>query len=113
MELNIKVEGEDAKQDAEELKKFLESRQAKGLNQVEMGRTVHGEGEQGLGTFIGSLILKLTGSDEVIKGIVALINKWTEQHDKRVHLPGGIIIPAKTLSSEQIVEVVTKLKNQS
>jgi hypothetical protein len=113
MELSIRVEGDDPVSDAKSLKDFLENRNANGLNGVEMSRTVHKEGEQGLGSFIGSLLLKLAGGDEVVKGIVSLLNKWAEQHDKRIHLPNGVIIPAHTLSPEQIVEMVTKLKDQS
>ena len=110
MELNIRVEGDDAIQDAEDLKAFLESRQANGLNEIEMNRTAHKAGEQGLGSFIGSLLLKLAGGDEVVKGVVSLLNKWAEQHDKRIHLPNGVIIPANTLSAEQIMELVAKIK---
>ncbi len=110
MELSITVEGDDAIQDAQSLKTFLEDRQAKGLNEVEMARKTHTEGEQGLGAFIGSLLLKLAGGDEVVKGIVSLLNKWAEQHDKRIHLPNGVIIPANTLSPEQIIELVSKIK---
>jgi hypothetical protein len=113
MELNIRVEGDDAIKDAEELKEFLETRNAAGLTTVEMARSAHGTGEQGLGKFLGSLLIKLTGSDEVIKGFLSLLNKWTEQHDKRIHLPGGVIIPPNTLTSEQIVELVGKLKAQA
>ena len=110
MDLNIKVEGDDAISDAEQLKDFLETRNAAGLDTVEMARAAHGEGEQGLGRFIGSLILKLTGSDEVIKGVVSLLNKWAEQHDKRIFLPNGVIIPPNTLTGEQLIEFVAKLK---
>ena len=110
MDLNIKVEGDDAISDAEQLKDFLETRNAAGLDTVEMARAEHGEGEQGLGRFIGGLILKLTGSDEVIKGVVSLLNKWAEQHDKRIFLPNGVIIPSNTLTGEQLIELVAKLK---
>ena len=110
MELKITVEGEDPIQDAEDLKTFLESRQANGLIDVEMSRTVHKTGEQGLGAFIGALLLKLAGGDEAVKGVVSLLNKWAEQHDKRIHLPNGVIIPANTLSPEQIVDLVAKIK---
>jgi hypothetical protein len=113
MELSVMVEGEDTLTDAKSLKDFLESRNAKGLTEVEMSRTVHKEGEQGLGSFLGSLLLKLAGGDEVVKGIVSLLNKWAEQHDKRIHLPNGVIIPPNTLSPEQIVEIVTKIKDQA
>src|SRR6185437_12725490 len=113
MELSISVEGDDAVRDAESLKNFLENRSAKGLNEVEMARSQHEQGEQGLGSFLGKLLLKLAGGDEVIKGIVTLLNTWAEQHDKRIHLPNGVIIPANTLSPEQIVEVVGKIKEQS
>jgi hypothetical protein len=112
MELSVRIEGADAVTEAESLKNFLENRSAKGLTEVEMSRTVHKEGEQGLGSFIGSLLLKLAGGDEVVKGIVSLLNKWAEQHDKRIHLPNGVIIPANTLSPEQIVEIVNKLKDK-
>ena len=112
MELTISVEGDDAVSDAESLKNFLENRSAKGLNEVEMARSEHQQGEQGLGSFLGKLLLKLAGGDEVVKGIVTLLNTWAEQHDKRIHLPNGVIIPANTLSPEQIVEIVTKLKGQ-
>ncbi len=112
MELTIRVEGDDAVTDAKNLKDFLENRGAKGLDEVEMSRTVHKEGEQGLGSFIGSLLLKLAGGDEVVKGIVTLLNTWAEQHDGRIHLPNGVIIPANKLSPEQIVEIVSKLKDQ-
>src|SRR6185295_10937289 len=107
MELNIKVEGENPIEDAEDLKNFLENRQAAGLNEIEMARSKHGAGEQGLGDFIGGLILKMTGGDEVIKGIVSLINKFAEQRDKRIYLGNGIIIPPNTLSSEEILKIVT------
>jgi hypothetical protein len=110
MELNVQLEGQDAIADAEDLKDFIQQRGSTGLNEVEMGRTIHKEGEQGLGTFIGSLVLKLAG-DEAIKGVVSLLNKWAEQRDKRVHLPCGVIIPAKTLSAEQIIELATTLKD--
>src|SRR5215467_810317 len=113
MELSIRVEGDDAISDAADLKDFLDNRPTAGLDEVEMGRTVHKEGEQGLGSFIGSLVLKLIGSDETIKGVIALLNKWTEQHDKRIHLPNGVIIPPKTLSPDQIMQLVTQLKTQS
>lgn len=113
MQLSIRVEGADAVADAESLKNFLENRNAKGLTEVEMSRTVHKEGEQGLGSFLGSLLLKLAGGNEVIKGIVTLLNTWATQHDKRIHLPNGVIIPPNTLSPEQIVEVVSKIKDQS
>jgi hypothetical protein len=112
MELSVSVEGDDAISDAESLKNFLENRSAKGLNGVEMARSEHKAGEQGLGSFLGKLLLKLAGGDEVIKGIVTLLNTWAEQHDKRIHLPNGVIIPANTLSPEQIVDIVTKLKGQ-
>jgi len=112
MELNIRVEGDDAINDASDLKNFLETRRADGLSSVEMARSTHGAGEQGLGSFIGSLVLKLTGSDEIIKGVVSLLNKWAEQHDKRIHL-GDIVIPPNTLSPEQVIELATKIKNQS
>ncbi|HEY1870458.1 MAG TPA: hypothetical protein VGG71_05330 [Chitinophagaceae bacterium] len=112
MELNVRVEGDDAIADATDLKDFLDTRGAAGLEEVEMGRTVHKEGEQGLGSFIGNLVLKLVG-DESIKGVIALLNKWAEQHDKRIHLPNGVIIPPNTLSPEQIVELATKLQAQS
>ncbi len=113
MELKIRVEGDDAISDAEDLKDFLENRNAEGLKEIEMERTEHGEGEQGLGGFIGSLLLKLAGGDEVVKGIVSLLNKWAEQHDKRIHLPNGVIIPANKLTGEQIVELVSKLQGQA
>ena len=110
MELNIHFEGEDAIADAEDLKGFIEQRGSAGLKEVEMGRTVHKEGEQGLGTFIGSLVLKLAG-DEAIKGVVSLLNKWTEQRDKRIHLPCGVVIPPNTMSADQIADLATKLKD--
>ena len=46
MELSISVEGDDAVRDAESLKNFLENRSAKGLNEVEMARSQHEQGEQ-------------------------------------------------------------------
>jgi hypothetical protein len=46
MQLTIRVEGEDAVTDAKSLKDFLENRNAKGLTEVEMARTVHKEGER-------------------------------------------------------------------
>ncbi|CAN5281025.1 hypothetical protein BH20BAC1_BH20BAC1_13820 [soil metagenome] len=113
MELKIRVEGDDAIADAEDLKDFLENRNAEGLKEIEMERTEHGEGEQGLGSFIGSLLLKLAGGGEVVKGIVSLLNKWAEQHDKRIHLPNGVIIPANKLTGEEIVELVSKLQGQA
>ena len=113
MELNIRVEGEDAVKDAEDLKDFLESRQAAGLDDVAMAREAHGAGEQGLGKLLGSLLVKFTGGDEIIKGVVSLLNKWAEQRDKRIHLPGGIVIPPNTLSAEQVMELVEKLKTQA
>ena len=113
MELTIRVDGDDAVANAESLKKFLESRGAAGLEEVEMNREVHKEGEQGLGKFIGDLLLKFTGSDEIFKGLVSLLNKWTEQHDRRIHLPNGVVIPSNKLSADQIVEIVTKLKDKT
>ena len=109
MQLNVTVEGNDAIQDAEDLKNFLESRNAQGVEEIELARASHKPGEQGLGSFLGSLLLKLIGGDEVIKGVISLLNKFAEQRDKRIHLPGGIIIPANKLTPEQITEIVTKL----
>lgn len=113
MQLSIRVEGDDAVSDAKSLKDFLENRNAKGLDEVEMERTEHKEGEQGLGSLVGKLLLKLAGGDEIIKGVVSLLNKWAEQHDKRIFLPNGVIIPPKTLSSEQIVEIIKGIKSQT
>lgn len=113
MELTIRVEGEDAASDAQSLKDFIENRSANGLEGVEMARSVHKEGEQGLGKFIGDLLLKFTGGDEIIKGIVSLLNKWTEQHDRRIHLPNGIVIPSNKLSADQIVQIVAKIKDKT
>jgi hypothetical protein len=45
----------------------------------------------------------------VIKGVVSLINKFAEQRDKRIYLGNGIIIPPNTLSSEEILKIVTLL----
>ena len=112
MEIKLNIEGENAVKDAEELKKFLENRNAAGLNEIELTRTVHKEGEQGFGKLLGGLILKLTGSDEVIKGAISLVNKFAEQRDKRIHLGNGIIIPPNTMTPEQILEMVSLLKKQ-
>jgi len=113
MELNIRVDGDDAITDAADLKEFIENRGTPGLKEVEMGRTVHKEGEQGLGSLIGSLVLKLVASDETVKGVIALLNKWAEQHDKRIHLPNGVIIPPKTLTADQIMQLVGQIKVQA
>ena len=113
MEIEIKVEGNDAVKDAEALKNFIEERQAPGLQEIQMTRAAHAEGEQGLGTFLGGLLLKLTGSDEIIKGIVSLINKFAEQHDKRIFLGNGIIIPPNTMTPQQILDMVALLKKQA
>lgn len=113
MELTMRVEGADAVSDAESLKNFIENRGAEGLEEVSMKRSVHKEGEQGLGKLLGDLLLKFTGGDEIIKGVVSLLNKWTEQHDKRIHLPNGVVIPTNKLSATQIMEIVTKIKESN
>lgn len=111
MELLVTLEGDDTLENAEGLKNFLENRETKGLESVKMARSEHKEGEQGLGNFLGQLVLKLTGSSDVIKGIVEWLNTWTSQHDTRLHLPNGVVIPSKKLTSDQIVEIVTKLND--
>ena len=112
MDLTVKVDGDDAVADAKSLKDFLENRGAKGLTGVEMIRAEHNEGEQGLGAIVGKLLLKVMGADEVVKGVIQLLNTWAQQHDKRIHLPNGVIIPPNILTPEQIMEIISKLQPQ-
>jgi hypothetical protein len=108
MELTIKIEGTDNSHDAEDLKKFLENRPIAGLTEIGLSRSAHNEGEQGLGKFLGDLIVKATGAEEFFKGLFTVLNSYATQHDKRIHLGNGIVIPAVTLTNEQIYELVVK-----
>lgn len=108
MEIKLKVEGSDNLHDSEDLKKFLEKRPIPGLTAIELSRAEHGEGEQGLGKFLGDLIIKATGAEEFFKGLFTVLNSYAVQRDKRVHLGNGIVIPAETLTPEQIHDLVSK-----
>jgi len=113
MEINVRVEGDDAIQNAEVLKKFLDSRPMEGISGVEMSRTAHGEGEQGLGSFLGGLVVKLTGSDTVITEFIKLLEKFVEMYNRPIKFPNGVEIPTRGLTPEQRLQIIQELKKQS
>jgi hypothetical protein len=117
MELNITFDSDEAVQDAETMKEFLETRQVDGVSEVELARTEHKEGEQGLGQILGKLVLSISGGDDVIKELIITIQKYIEKYwdvkkDKATVKIGDVSIPADKLSSEQIVQLVTQIKQQ-
>lgn len=112
MELNISFEGDDAVKDAASLKEYIDGKYVPGLDSVEQQRKPRQPGEQGLGALVGGLLLKLSGSENVIKEVVVTIQKFADMFDKRIHLGNGVIIPGGKLTGEQIVQIIASLKQQ-
>ena len=106
MDVDIRLEGDDAAKKAANLKEYIESKYLPGLETVHEQRAPVKPGEQGLGTLIGGLLVKLSGGDNVIKEFLTTLQKWADLLDQRIHLGNGVIIPGKKLSGDQIVEII-------
>lgn len=105
MQLSIRVEGDSATDDAILLEKFIAKQNLEGVEQVALKRAEHQPGEQGLGKFLGDLLINLTDNLNVVKVVLTQLNLFAIKYDRRIHLPPDIVIPTNKLTGEQIERI--------
>lgn len=105
MELTIRVESDSSIEDAALLQKFIAKQNLEGVQRSELERAPHKPGEQGLGKFIGNLIVSLTDGINVVKEFLTQLNAFAMKYDRRIHLGDGIVIPTSKLTGEQIEHI--------
>lgn len=112
MDISITVDSENPVADGLELQKFLSERDINGVDEIEMARTPHEAGQQGLGKFLGDLLVKVVSAGNVVSEtakalteLIKAIGDFTEKFRKKVKL-GDIEIPAGKLTAEQIQQLV-------
>ena len=104
----MRIEGDSAVEDAAMLQKFLAKQNLEGLEELELERAPHLPGQQGLGKFLGNLILKFTGGVDIIKEVLTQINAFAVKYDRRI-VAGEIVIPTNKLSGDQIERIAIEL----
>ena len=117
MDIKFTIDSGDAPQKAVAFKTFIEERRLSGVESVEVEQTPGKPGDQGIGTFLGSIVAKLTGSSETIKSLVGVISKFLELFDGHLIMEDGkggkVIIPGgKKLTAEQIENIAVKFAGQ-
>jgi hypothetical protein len=118
MDLKFTFEGDDAVQKAVAFKSFVEEQRLKGVENVEVEQTQGQPGDQGIGTFLGSMVTTLTGSSETIKGLVGAFSRFLELFDGRVVMEDGaggkLVIPGgKKLTAEQIENIAMQFSKRN
>ena len=117
MEFKLTFDGDNATQKAVAFKSFVEEQQVSGIESVEVEQTAGKPGDQGIGTFLGSIITTLTGSSETIKSLVGVISKFLELFDGHLVMEDGkggkVVIPGgKKLTPEQIENIAVSFSNR-
>ncbi|MEO6547942.1 MAG: hypothetical protein ABIN94_08070 [Ferruginibacter sp.] len=117
MELSISIESNSAVDDASLLKQFIDKQNLEGVSNIELERSVHQPGEQGLGKFLGSLLINVSEGLNVFKEFLTQLNQFAIKYDRRIHLGQDIVIPTNKLTGEQIeriaIEATRKFKGKS
>jgi hypothetical protein len=113
MDIKFTFESDDAPEKAVAFKSFVEQYQVKGIESMEVEQAAGKPGDQGIGTFLGSLITKLTGSSDTIKSLTAVISKFMELFDGHLIMEDGkggkVVIPGgRKLTAEQIENIAVK-----
>ncbi len=117
MEFKLTFDGDNATQKAVAFKSFVDEQRVSGIESVEVEQTAGKPGDQGIGTFLGSIITKLTGSSETIKSLVGVISKFLELFDGHLVMEDGkggkVVIPGgKKLTPEQIENIAVTFSNR-
>ncbi|MCW3089469.1 MAG: hypothetical protein JWP81_538 [Ferruginibacter sp.] len=105
MELSLRVESKFAVDDAGLLKRFIAKQNLEGLHQIELERSIHQPGEQGLGKLLGTVLVNLSDSLNVFKEFLTQLNMFAMKYDRRIHLGPDIVIPTNKLTGEQIERI--------
>lgn len=108
MKIKLRVEGGSSVEDAELLQKFIAKQNLEGVEQLDMERAPHQPGEQGLGKFLGNLVLTLTGGVDVIKVILTQLNEFAKKWDRTIRF-GDTVIPTNKLSGDQIERIAIEI----
>lgn len=113
MELSVRVDSKKAVDDAALLKKFLAKQNLEGVQNLELERSIHQPGEQGLGQFLGTLLVNISDNLNVVKVFLTQLNIFANKYDGRIHF-GEFVIPTQKLTGEQIeniaIEAIKKMK---
>ncbi|MBE7171949.1 MAG: hypothetical protein INR73_15280 [Williamsia sp.] len=107
MELNVSIKGDLSIEEVALLKNFIENQNLEGIEQLVMERATHHAGEQGLGKFLGSLMVTLTENLNVVKEFFTQVNIFAAKYDRRIQI-GDIVIPTNKLTGEQIERIALK-----
>jgi hypothetical protein len=106
MDLKFTFESDNAVQKAIAFKSFLEEERLDGIENLQIEQTQGKPGDQGLGTFLGSLWATLTGNSETVKKLIDVIDRFVGMFDGRLVVEDGaggkLVIPGgKKLTPEQ------------
>ena len=106
MDLKITFETDNAVQKAVAFKTFVEEHKLDGVESVEVERKAGKPGDQGIGSFLGSIIASITDNSESFKGLIGVVSRFLELFDGRLVMEDGegrkLVIPGgKKLTPEQ------------
>lgn len=111
MELSISIDSPSAMDDAALLQKFIAKQNLDGIAELELERSVHGPGQQGLGQFLGTLLINISDNLNVVKVLLTQLNIFANKYDRTLRM-GNMVIPTHKLTGEQIENIaIEAIKN--
>jgi hypothetical protein len=116
MDFTLTFEGDNSVQKAAAFKSFVEEQRPRSIEKLEVEQTPGKPGDQGIGTFLGSVITSIVDGTG-FKDLIGLVGRFMELFDGRLVIKDGegksMVIPGgRKLTKEQIENIAIHFSNR-
>lgn len=118
MELQILLREENSKQGIINLKNYIDKASIEGLEETEIERAPHGEGEMGLGDLLGSIKTIIEAAQQPLVELIKCLQKYVDNYRTEIVIPitnGEEIrlIQGRSMKANELKELVVAIQKSS
>ncbi len=115
MEIKILLPDDSPKQGIINLKNFIDRAGIPGVEQTEIERGPHGEGQMGAGILLNSLATIISAATDPLIELVKCLQKYVENYRTKITIPtkdGNIVLEhGRDMKSEQLQALVVAIQS--
>jgi hypothetical protein len=117
MKLDILLEGEN-KQGIIQLKNYLENAGIEGLENTEINRAVHGDGQMGAGDILSSICAIITAAEKPLVELVVCLQKFVDNFRTNIKISDGKggtieINHGRSMKPDQVKELIKSIQQNT
>jgi len=116
MELNIILEDEN-KQGIINLKNFIDKASIDGLEDTEISREVHGDGQMGAGAILSSIVTVIDAAEKPLLELVKCLQKYVDNFRTKIKIPDGKgsyieISHGRSMKPDELKELIVAIQQK-